>query len=205
MKIPNISAVKIPNLGNSILEIMGSSGFKKKSLTELEEMYHGNACKYLGDTPERISFCGYFWNGILSQGIEQVTVKTGTIVANIMEELNSVKNNKFLFEDLIKDSTFILFELFIEFYYQKAFRVVDDIFWALRRQKLQSIIKIIKTVLIWYIILYIFLSLLLLYFIYSSKRLFDSFLNFIGIVPMKYLVEDTNFYNEIIRIGQDYF
>ena len=45
----------------------------------------------------------------------------------------------------------------------------------------------------------------MIYFVYNFNALFNSFLNFIGIFPPKYLYEDENFYKEIVKFGEKYF
>ena len=98
-----------------------------------------------------------------------------------------------------------MYEAFIEFYYQRAYLVLYDIFAELRSDKLASIKKLIKQILIVYIILFNLLVLLLIYFIYYTNNIFNSFLNFIWILPVKYSSEDENFYKEIIKFGNDSF
>ena len=46
---------------------------------------------------------------------------------------------------------------------------------------------------------------LLLHTIYSAKENFNSFLNFIGILPIQYLSEDDIFYRETLKLEGDIF
>ena len=59
--------------------------------------------------------------------------------------------------------------------------------------------------LIGYIILFNLLVLLFVYLIYYTNKEFNSFLNFIWILPVKYLSEDENFYKEVIKFGNESF
>ena len=53
-----------------------------------------------------------------------------------------------------------------------------------------------------YICFVVILFGLLLYFVYKSKYIFNTFMNFIGILPAKYLIEDANLYKEILKLEQ---
>ena len=132
-------------------------------------------------------------------------VKISVVIGTIVQELDAINKGAKSLNDIIISSDYILFELFIDFYYQRVYRVTDDIFWKFRNEKLYSIFKILKIILIIYIIISFFLFIFLSYSVYDIKVLFYSLLNFIGILPSKYLYEDEHFYKEIIRIINDYF
>ena len=129
----------------------------------------------------------------------------GDVFKTIVEELESINNGGKNFTDILKSSTYSLYELFTEIYYQRAYRRIDEFFWKIRNEKLYSILKIIRRILTFYIIITFFLFINLTYFVYTFKNLFNSFLNFIGILPSKYLAEDENFYKDIIRFGDEYY
>ena len=129
----------------------------------------------------------------------------GTITGTIIEELNTLNNKGKEFNEIINSSTFSLYESFIYFYYQRAYLVLYEIFVDLRSEKLSSIIKLLRMILIGYIILFNFLLLLFIYFIYYNAEILNSFLNFIWILPVKYLSEDEKFYKEVIKFGNDSF
>ena len=206
IELPSISKIKAPNLGNAIMEISTGLGHKSESLTNLTEIFTGDACKLLTNDIEEYYICSnYFWNGILAKGIEQTFVKMGDVFKTIVEELESINNGGKNFTDILKSSTYSLYELFTEIYYQRAYRRIDEFFWKIRNEKLYSILKIIRRILTFYIIITFFLFISLTYFVYTFKNLFNSFLNFIGILPSKYLAEDENFYKDIIRFGDEYY
>ena len=128
------------------------------------------------------------------------------IISSVIDELQSLNNdkNKTLL-DLIKDSSFIEYTQFIEFYLYKIFSQYYFVMSDFRVQKLNSIINLMKLVTIIYILISVFLFILLIYFVYSFNSLFNSFLNFIGIFPPKYICEEEYFYKEIIDFGEKYF
>ena len=205
MNLPPITDIKSQNLGNFVLLITSSSGFTGETIANLTEFISGDTCQLISSNEEELSVCNSFWNGIMTEGMEQTLIKTGDIIRVIIEELNSINTGGRSFSEIVASSSFILYELFIEYYYQKSYRYIEDIFWALRNQKISSIFTILRTILIIYIVLSFLLFIFFLYFIISTKKLFNSFLNFICILPSKYLYEDHIFYKEILQLENDYF
>jgi tetrahydromethanopterin S-methyltransferase subunit B len=205
MNIPLVSEIKTPNLGNNLVTMTGESGFSKKTMDNFTELFSGNACPVLSHSDTGLSMCSILLDGVLKKGMEQTLTKMGTIIGTIIEELNSLNNRGKEFIEIINSSSFSLYESFIEFYYQRAYLVLYEIFVDLRSEKLNSIKKLLRMILIGYIILFNLLVLLFVYLIYYINKEFNSFLNFIWILPVKYLSEDENFYKEVIKFGKDSF
>jgi hypothetical protein len=205
MKIPLISEIKTSNLGNNLVTITGESGFSKKTMENFTEFFSGNACPVLSHSALGLYMCSILLDGILKKGMEQTLTKMGTTISTVIEELNTLNNGGKEFNEIINSSTFSLYESFIYFYYQRAYLVLYEIFVDLRSEKLSSIIKLLRMILIGYIILFNFLVLIFIYFIYYNAEILNSFLNFIWILPVKYLSEDENFYKEVIKFGNESF
>ena len=89
-----------------------------------------------------------------------------------------------------------MFESYLQTY--KIFNVLRDV-------KLEKIKNSFNTILYCYLVGSIILLFILLYFVYESKYLLNSFLNFVGIFPVKYLMEDNNLYHETLALEQDVF
>ena len=105
-------------------------------------MINGDSCKFLANDQSEYSICSnYFWNGILTKGIEQTKVKMSDVIKSIIDELKSINSEGKTFNDIIKSSTYSLYELFIELYYQRAYRIIDDLFWDIRKGKLYNILQ----------------------------------------------------------------
>ena len=205
MNIPLVSEIKTPNLGNNLVTITGESGFSKKTMENFTEFFSGNACPVLSHSASGLYMCSILLDGILKKGMEQTLTKMGTITGTIIEELNTLNNGGKEFNEIINSSSFSLYESFIEFYYQRAYLVLHELFVDLRSEKLSSIKKLLRMLLIGYIILFNLLVLLFVYLIYYTNKEFNSFLNFIWILPVKYLSEDEKFYKEVIKFGNDSF
>ena len=205
MNIPLISEIKNPNLGNNLVSITGESGFSKKTMDNFTEFFSGNACPVLSHSASGLYMCSMLLDGVLKKGMEQTLTKMGSTTGTIIEELNTINNGGKEFNEIINSSSFSLYESFIDFYYQRAYLVLYEIFVDLRSEKLNSIKKLLKILLIGYIILLNILVLLFIYFIYYTNKIFNSFLNFIWILPVKYISEDENFLKEVIKFGNDSF
>ena len=207
MDIPNINSINIPKLGNLIIQITGSSNFDKNTLNKFTLLYSENACKALIESSPEIKYCEKFWSGVLLKGMEQAITQMGVVIGSVLDELmslNDVETTKILL-DLMDQSSFIIYEQFIEYYLLKSYNKTNYIFKELRDQQLNSIINIMRYILWVYSFISVILFVFLTYFIYSSKYTLNSFLNFIGILPSQYISEDENLYNEIIKFGNNYF
>ena len=205
MNIPKISEIKKPNLGNEVMEITIDSDLAQESRNKFSEIFVNNACNLIME-PSELKYCEQFWSGVLMKGLEQGIIQMNVIISSVVDELQSLNDNKNrILMDLIKDSSFIEYTQFNEYYLYKLFSSYNFVMIDFKQQKLDSIIKLIKLVTIIYIIISLFLFILLIYFVFSFNSLFNSFLNFIGIFPPKYLCEEEYFYKEIIDFGEKYF
>ena len=169
------------------------------------ELFSGNACPVLAHSASGLYLCSKLLDGVLKKGMEQTLTKMGTLTGTIIEELNTLNNKGKEFNEIINSSSFSLYESFIEFYYQRAYLALHELFDDLHSEKLSSIKKLLRMLLIGYIILFNLLALLFVYLIYYINNEFNSFLNFIWILPVKYLSEDEKFYKEVIKFGNNSF
>jgi ABC-type polysaccharide transport system permease subunit len=80
-----------------------------------------------------------------------------------------------------------------------------ELFSDLKKIKVKTIYDTFRIILYCYIVGIALLFLILLYFVYSSKSMFNTFLNFVGIVPVKYLMEDEQLYKDVLRLEQHIF
>ena len=207
MEIKKINEINIPKFGNLIMQITTISNIKKETLLKISSLYSNNACKELIEFSNEIYYCEKFWSGVLTKGIEQGITQMGVIIGAVIDELQSINNpdNNIKLLDLMVDSSFIKYEQFNEYYLFKAYNKTETIFKELRSEKIESILNLIKIILYTYIIISIILFSFLIFLVYSFNYIFSSFLNFIGILPLKYLSEDENFSNEISKFGEKYF
>ena len=203
MEIKTISEIKIPSFGNDIMRITSDFGFGGQTLENFSTLFIDNITKSLEEVyPDRLSY----YKDILINGMEQTLINMGSLFGVVVDEINHINQHPKEFkEKLIMESRYRNIELFLAEYYQKAIFIAEDLFNSLRTQKLKSIIKTIKIVSYVYIIITLIISILLVFIIFNLKDVFYSFIFFISILPFKYLTEDRDLYDEIIKLGDDYF
>ena len=217
MDIPKIDEIVVPKFGNLIMQISKNSDFKKETLAKFNTLYTKDVCKELienkGNEEYRsdLKCCETFWNGVLTKGMEQAVTQMGVAIASVVDELKGLNDDKNrLLLNLMnsrngKISTFIEYMQFNQFYLFKAYNKTANIFTQLREEKIKGIKKLNRLILYFYLVGVLLLFAPFYYFVYKFCYLFCSFLNFIAILPIKYISEDENFYNEIIRFGDKYY
>ena len=206
MNIPNINDLQFQKLEDLIIKILEDTDLNVQTLYDFDLILNENICKDTSTNQEVLNDCSKFWSGILTKGMRQAIVYMGIIIGNVLDEMqaiNEIKNNKTLLA-LISKSSFFEYQIFCEYYLSNVYIKIKNIFKSFRREKLDSIFKMLKLILSIYIIISIILFIIQVYFIYSFKNLVNSFLDFIGILPLKYLTEDEDLYNEIIKFGNNF-
>ena len=208
MNLSKIEHIKIPNFGNLVLDVVDDKDFKEQTKNNFQLLFNQNLCQNLTQTEKGLAYCNEFWSGILKEGLGQAIIQLGVIISQTLDELNSLNdnnNNRTLMSLINKSSSFFQLGLFCEYYLRREYKYIESCFKLLRKEKLNAINKIMRFILIIYLIISIFLFVLLLYFIYSYKNVFNSFIYFVGIIPHKYLSEDKNFYREVTHFGNRYY
>ena len=207
MKLPNISDIKTPKLENLIMNIMDDTDFKKETLDNFNLLFNQDICSDKSYNQQYINYCKNFWSGILLKGMRQAIIQMGASIGNVLDELesiNDIKSNRTLFS-LMNDSSFFQYQIFMESYLFRIYNKVIFIFINLREEKLTKIFTIMKYILIIYIFILLILSIFFKIFICRYEYLFISFLNFIGIIPEKYISEDDEICKTIINYGNNLF
>ena len=207
MQIPKIGEIETPKFGNTIMEITGSSVFNKENVDRFSKLYDDNVCELIVEDSNLMVYCEKFWNGVLMKGLKQAIIQMDVILGTVLDELQSLneKSNNMTLLGVMTKSSLLQYSEFTIYYLYYCFSENFSLFNEFRVQKLNSILKIIKLILFIYILVSLFLFILLIYFVYSYNSLFNTFLNFIGIFPSKYLYEDEIFFREIINFGEKYF
>ena len=206
MNIPRINNITIPKFGNLIMQISRNSDFQKKTLQKFNNLYSNDACEQIMEYSYQLDYCKNFWSGVLTKGIEQAITQMGVVIGTVVDELQALNDDPNLkLSDLLSSSSFIEYEQFNQYYLFKSYKKTSAIFNELRDEKLKAIKTMNRLILYFYIVAVILLFALFYYFLYKFSYLFNSFLNFIAILPIKYISEDENFYNEIIKFGDKYY
>ena len=203
-----------PKLGSLLMPLVSDVD---SSSTETEQklnyLYNDDSCKILirEEEKESYDYCKLFWSGILVKGMEQGITQLGLSVASVTDELKWINssnlNNTKRFSDMTykNDSAFFQFSIFVEFYLFESYLQTYRIFDVLRDVKLDNIKNNFNVILYCYLIGSILLVGIAFYFVNDSKYLLTSFLNFVGIFPVKYLMEDNTLYHETLNLETDIF
>ena len=214
MDIPANEELTTPKLGSLLMPLVSDVNSKSSETEQkLNNLYNDDACKILIDENDvnQTDYCKKFWSGILVKGMEQGITQLGLSVASVTDELRWINssnlNNTKRFSDLTKnaESAFFQFSIFVEFYLFKSYLQTYRIFDVLRDVKLDNIKSNFNVILYCYLFGSIFLVGIAYYFVNDSKYLLNSFLNFVGIFPVKYLMEDNTLYHETLNLETDIF
>ena len=231
MNIPSNEALTTPKLGSLLMPLVsGVDDTSTETEIKLNNLYNNDSCAILigKENTQLYQYCSNFWSNILGKGMEQGITQLGLSVASVTDELNSLNDlsdvlnknddestsdnatkieNPKTFDNLTKDenSAFFQFSIFVEYYLFESYLQTYKIFNVLRDVKLENIKNSFNTILYCYLVGSILLLFILLYFVYESKYLLNSFLNFVGIFPVKYLMEDNNLYHETLSLENNVF
>ena len=206
LKLPNFNDLEIPFLEDFMIQILEDPDFEDKTKNEFQTIFDDDICKE-NKNREIMNDCNNFWSGILSKGMRQTVAYLNNIISSVFDELKYLNddNNKTLFYLINEKSTFFEYEIFSEYYMSKVFQKVKSIFIKLRDEKLNSINKVHLFILLIYILSLFILFALLMYYFNIYRNIFISFINFIGIVPIRYLSEDKNLCEAIIKFNNDFY
>ena len=203
--IPSDTEIEKPKLGNSLMYFIRSSQYSHEKIEKLQKLYSYDACEILSKNESEYTFCENIFSSILTKGLEQSIIQLGIILNSCIEELNTLKTNNTLKELYSSNSTFASYELFIGYYMLESFIITQDIFSTFRYNEKNKIFIIINLILGVFFVIVTILIFLFIYFIYKYKQIENSFLNFIGILPAKFIVDDESFYKAIFKFGQYFY
>ncbi len=206
MKIP--FQLDTPKIGTLLMPIISTDLTAASNvINSLNNLYNIDACaelfdKNILDNPD-YKQCAGFWSSILLKGMEQSITQMSIVITSVLDDLNSLnQNSKSLSQILQKNSVFMTYEQFMELYLFNSYMKTVEIFKNLNNSNLKVIYATYQSTMIGYICFVIILFGFLIYFVYKSKNIFNTFMNFIGIFPVKYLLEDSSLYKEILKLEQ---
>ena len=152
------------------------------------------------DNETSLIFCNSFWFSILIQVIEQSTTQ---LKIDLDKFLNDIINNHDLNSNitlLINSQNIFFLEVYVTFYFMFSFENTINILEKIRKTHINFLINILDFIFISYLILIVIILIPLNIIINFAKDNFNSFLNFIAILPLQYLSEDDKFYKEVLRL-----
>jgi hypothetical protein len=127
------------------------------------------------------------------------------ILSNCIDELVSLKKYNNLNNIFLSNTSYYNYEIFMGYYMYNSFILTQTTFKDFRNKEKASVNKSIFLNLFIYSIFYLILIIFSIYFIYDYKNVENSFLNFIGILPDKFISDDEDFYKSIFKLGQYFY
>ena len=198
-------------LGNSLMIILNDDSIDKSLKDKLNELYNGNTCKVLflntkndsnsQNMQKNYDNCILFWSAILQKGMEQSITQMIIEKNSVEDELSALyRGDKNIKEIMDKDSAFRRFEFFVIYYYLKSFWETSKIFEEIKEIKIDNINNIYLIITIVYMVITFFLVIVVRAVIRKTRKIFNSFLNFIVILPAKFLGYDSYFLEEVLKL-----
>jgi hypothetical protein len=182
-----------------------SKKVKKSSYNKLKILYTEDFCSNLfSDNETTLSFCNSFWSSILTQGLEQTTTQLQLDLLSLLNTFIQTNNKEINIINSINEEIFSI-EVYITFYFMSGFEKTMEIFEEIRKEYIKDLTTKIDVFFAIYFIVAVSLFIPLYITIYFAKENFNSFLNFIGILPIQYLSEDEKFYRETLKLEGEIF
>jgi len=205
VNIPKDSEIERLKFGNSLMFFTKNNKYSKNSLDELNFLYNSDACLMLSPNQYEYYYCTSILSSILTKGMEQAIIQMSMVITSVIDELNSFKAYKPLKTILLFNSTFSNYHILMDEFMLLSFLKTQDIFQVFRNDEKIHLYKIGGTILLIYYIIYIITIISVLFLIYKYKNLINSFFNFIGILPTKFIFDDDYFYKAIIKLEKDFY
>ena len=200
-------------LGNSLMTILNDESIDKELQEKLNILYNGDSCKILfleeesqNNLTNSISQkdyedCTVFWSAILIKGMEQSMTQMIIEKNSVVDELTALyRRDKNITEIMDKSSSYRRFEFFLLFYFLRSFWKTSELFDQIKEIKIKDISSLYIVITIVYIAITMILILIVRHVISNSRKVFNSFLNFIVILPAKFLGDDSYFLEEILKL-----
>ncbi len=208
----NIPDVSFNKIGNILLTIISSADKNYDSIknadysTQIKQLYQGDLCEVLYEiTEQSYQYCSSFWSSILTQGMEQAFNQLGVELSSLQNDLKSCNKLQKSFLDVILSDNFAYLEYYYTYYFMDAYLKTKILLEELREDKVNGIYIVFEITMIIYIIISVILCFVLVIFVHNKKKIFCSFLNFIGIIPFQYISDDEDFYRDILRLEKEIF
>jgi len=199
-------------LGNSLMTILNDESIDEDLQQKLNILYNGDSCKILfleeinknllhSISQKDYDDCTVFWSAILIKGMEQSLTQMIIEKNSVVDELTALyRGDKNITEIMDKSSSYRRFEFFLLFYFLRSFWKTSDLFDQIKEIKIKNISKLYIVITIVYIAITMILILIVRHVISNSRKVFNSFLNFIVILPAKFLGDDSYFLEEILKL-----
>ena len=198
----NISEGPTPNFNNLIRDVIKIDNNNTNNTDAiLYNLYNNDACKIVYQ--KQLNVCQTFWSGVMSKGLQQTIVEMGSRFSVLIDQFSLIGNKELYLEDLLKSADWEEYDYFIIYYLYEFFDKSRNLFNNLRYEEVYKYKQIYRIVFSFYLVLDCIILFIMIYFIYSVISLFNSFLNFIAIIPTKIIIEDKEMNEEIKKLEKN--
>ena len=201
--LPRDTQINKPKFGNILMNLINNNKYSTDALTNFSNLYNGEACNIISESIE-LQTCQKILSSIVNKGIEQSVVQMGIVITSCLDELSSIKdlnNLKLIFNG---SESYSSYELFMSKYLLRAFWRTHEILDVFRKNEKEYIFQINNILLVVFVVVSLLLLICLIYFIYDYATVLNSFLNFIGILPSKFISDDDALYQNILKLQEFY-
>ena len=94
IEIPSDSELTLPQLGNTLLNIIHNSKYSSDYLETIKTLYNDNACQVLTQYLSNDTYCEKIFSSLLLKGLDQAIVQMSIIIDNCLDELKALKKTK---------------------------------------------------------------------------------------------------------------
>ena len=202
-------------LGNSLMTILNDEGIDSNLREKINILYNGNSCSALFLQNETVDNyikkysqkdydnCTVFWSAILIKGMEQSMTQMIIEKNSVLDELTALyRRDKNITDIMNINSSYRRFEFFLLFYFLRAFWDSSYLFDEIKNIIINNINRVYLIITIVYMGITLFLILILRHVISNSRKVFNSFLSFIVILPAKFVDDDPYFLEEILKLEE---
>ena len=202
-------------LGNSLMTILNDEGIDSHLREKINLLYNGNSCQALflqNDTNNNsinkfsqkdYEDCIVFWSAILIKGMEQSMTQMIIEKNSVLDELTALyRKDKNITDIMIINSSYRRFEFFLLFYFLRSFWNTSQLFDEIKNIIINNINKIYLIITVVYMGITLLLILIVRHVISNSRKVFNSFLSFIVILPGKYLLDDSYFLEKVLKLEE---
>ena len=206
MSIPDYKDLVTPKVNNLLMSIIKDADTDKEpnsTMAKLNKLFNVDACSviFTGNKLGQYKSCSNFWSGVLNYGAEQTITEMGLRLMSVRDDLIKLNDGDIdMVQLLSRNNNYLDYGAFVEYYLYEIFITCSELFEVLRSDKVKQMKKNINILLCCFSIWCVFILFALLFFIYNIIMIFNGFLVFVCIIPIKYLTEDMQFFKEIKKL-----
>ena len=192
-----------PDFSNLLMDILKDFKTSPGGVEgNISQLYSGNGCEILYNSEDDLNQCQEFWSGVISKGLQQTIIEMRSQFSILLSSFSLVNNKMEYLDNIINNDIWKNFDYFVMYYLYDSFQKSSVLLNDLRIKLIDKNDNVYKYIFYSYLVAYFIIASIFIYFVYSLILLFNEFLNFIAIIPVKILHEDKDINEEIIKLSK---